>query len=193
MATADGSTPPTRNGDSYSLFSIDNEDGSDELQFRAPIKKQLEAQYQRWKDHDRPSIFKGSAGFYNALPSPVITQFVQTSYDKNDILYVVAMYPVVNFEYLADYESRKMFEIATNSIQKYGPAGLPTIAQPRYLRRFDFPSETNLARHDFTFDEDGPERIQSARALYSLFGPETDMYSREWRKTTLPTSAPLDD
>ena len=112
------------------------------------------------------AILRGSAGYYNALSNPVIKQFVQTSYDKHDAFYVVAMYPVINFEHLAEYESRKSSELAVKAIQKHGSAGLPAIAQARYLRRFDFPSEINLACHDSHLDEDGPERTQSARALY---------------------------
>ena len=117
--------------------------------------------------------FKGTTGFYNALSSPFTYCFSQPSYDGTEFHYIAAMYPVVNFESLAEYNDRKASESDTFSMQKYGSSGLPTIARARYARRFDFPEELTLSRQDYE-NEDSPEKIQSGRALFEFACGDVD-------------------
>ncbi len=129
--------------------------------------------------------FRGTAGFYNALSSPFTQCFSQSLYDGKPLDYFAAMYPVINVENLNDYENRKASETAIISIQKHGSSALPAIARARYARRFDFPEETTLSRHDYENEEDVPERIHSGRALYEFACGDVDTLSLDQNQISI--------
>jgi hypothetical protein len=64
--------------------------------------------------------FQGNNGYYNVLPSPFQTSFTPKSFDGQgipDFRYLGAMYPVIDFEFVADYEKRKRLERFITSMQ----------------------------------------------------------------------------
>ena len=117
--------------------------------------------------------FRGTAGYYNSFANPFTNRILQRSYAGTDLTYLAALYPVVKFEYLDEYESRKISERDISSMQRHGSTGFPAIAQARYSRRFDFPEEVQLHTDDL-HGGDRPERVQSSRALYEFAGGEVD-------------------
>ena len=127
--------------------------------------------------------FRGTAGYYNSLPSPFATCISQRSNGKN-IDYLAAMYPVVKLEFLKDYKTRKVSERDTSFMQRHGRNGFPAIAQARYSRRFDFPEEIQL-RAEAPYGECGPERLQSGRALYEFACGEVDTMGLDEQQTSV--------
>lgn len=127
---------------------------------------------------------QGKSGFYNALPTPFMESFSQKSYDGREFEIHASMYPVVNFEFLTEYENRKSTESSIRSMQRHGPAGYPAIAQSRYSRIFDFPGESQLGGH-LSRDEDCPESVQSARALFEYACGDVDTLSLDRQQTSI--------
>jgi hypothetical protein len=112
--------------------------------------------------------FQGNNGYYNVLPSPFANCFTPKSFDGQglrDFRYLAAMYPVIDFEFVADYEKRKRLERFITSIQHQNRKIFPAISQWRYSRTFDFTEESQL-RAELSQGDVRPERIQSARALF---------------------------
>ena len=128
--------------------------------------------------------FRGTAGYYNSFPSPFTNHILQRSYVGMDITYLAALYPVVRFEHLDEYENRKKSERDIASMQQHGSTGFPAIAQARYSRRFDFPEEINLHADDL-HGGNPPERVQSGRALYEFAGGEVDTMALDRRQTSV--------
>lgn len=127
--------------------------------------------------------FRGTAGYYNSLASPFTSRILQRSYAGVDITYLAALYPVVTFEYLDEYENRKISEREISSMQRHGGTGFPAIAHARYSRRFDFPGE--IALHPDDLHGNPPERVQSGRALYEFAGGEVDTMALDKRQTSV--------
>src|SRR5947207_15548422 len=78
---------------------------------------------------------QGNNGYYNALPNPFSDCFTQKSYngrDFRDFRYLAAMYPVIDFEFVAGYENRKRSERFITSVQQQNRKGFPAICQWRY-------------------------------------------------------------
>jgi hypothetical protein len=112
--------------------------------------------------------FQRNNGYYNVLPSPFANSFTPNSFDGQGLLdfrYLATMYPVIDFEFVADYEKRKRLERFITSMQHQNPKNFPTISQWRYSRTFDFIEESQL-RAESSQGDIRPERIQSARALF---------------------------
>ena len=134
--------------------------------------------------------FRGTAGYYNSFASPFTDRILQRSYAGMDITYLAALYPVVDFEYLDEYESRKISERDISSMQRHGGIGFPAIAQARYSRRFDFPRDITLHADDRHGNP--PERVQSGRALYEFAGGEVDTMALDKRQTSVLESLERD-
>ena len=128
--------------------------------------------------------FRGTTGYYNSFASPFKKHIVQRSYTGQDIAYLAAVYPVINFELLDRYETRKVFERETLFMQRNGRAGFPAICQARYSRRFDFPEEIRL-RAEGPDGGDQTERMQSSRALYEFACGEVDTLALDRRQTSV--------
>lgn len=128
--------------------------------------------------------FQGTTGYYNTLPSPFADSFVQNSFDDRKYTFLAAMYPIIDFEFLINYEQRKLSERSILSVQRHGPNGYPVIAQNKYCRKFDFPEENQLGVELFE-DEDFPERIQSARGLFEYACGDFDTLSLDRQQTSI--------
>jgi hypothetical protein len=131
--------------------------------------------------------FQGNNGYHNVLPDPFADSFTQKSYDGRgvrDFRYFAAMYPVIEFEFVADYKSRKMTEKFITSMQQQNRKNFPTISQWRYSRKFDVAEESNLRTEVFQSDT-CPERIQSARALFEYACGDHDTLKLDARQTSL--------
>ena len=111
--------------------------------------------------------FRGNAGYYNSFATPFANDITQRSYAGEDITYLAAVYPVIDFEFLHEYKARKLSEREILYMQRNGRTGFPAITQARYSRRFDFPEEIQLQPRS-SFRGDGPEVLQSGRALYEF-------------------------
>ena len=133
--------------------------------------------------YDLLPYFCGAAGYYNSLASPFTNRILQRSYAGMDITYLAALYPVVTFEYLDEYENRKISEREISSMQRHGGTGFPAIAHARYSRRFDFREE--IALHGDDLYEHPPEGVQSGRALYEFVGGEVDTMALDKRQTSV--------
>jgi hypothetical protein len=112
--------------------------------------------------------FQANNGYHNVFPDPFADYFVQKAHDSRDFGYLAAMYPVIDFEFVVDYEKRKKAERFVTFMQRQTLSeskGIPSISQWRYSRKFDFSDESTLRTESFQGDS-CPERIQSARALF---------------------------
>ena len=128
--------------------------------------------------------FRGTAGYYNSLATPFTNHISQRSYIGKDIAYLAAMYPVINLEFLKEYKARKVSERDISFMQRHGRTGFPAIAQARYSRRFDFPEEIQL-RAEMPYGGDGPERVQSGRALFEFACGEVDTMGLDEHQTSI--------
>ena len=136
--------------------------------------------------------FQGTHGYFNAFSAPFADVFVQNSYNGQTHEYYAAMYPVIEFEHLGEYESRKRSERFISSIQRQKPQDFPKLSQWRYSRRFDFAEESQLA---LIHGQVPPDRIQSGRALFEYQCGDLDTLSLDARQTTVlegqePNSSP---
>ena len=134
--------------------------------------------------HNVLQHFQGITGYYNTLPSPFTNSFVQSSFDDRNYTFLAAMYPIIDFEFLINYEHRKLSERSILSVQRHGSNGYPFIAQYRYCRKFDFPEENQLDV-GLSEDEDFPERIQSARGLFEYACGDFDTLSLDRQQTSI--------
>ena len=128
--------------------------------------------------------FRGTSGYYNSYATPFTKNIVQRSYTGQNIVYLAAVYPVINFELLDRYETRKIFERETIFMQRSGRAGFPAICQARYSRRFDFPEDIRL-RAEGPDEGDRTERMQSSRALYEFACGDVDTLELDRRQTSV--------
>lgn len=128
--------------------------------------------------------FQGTTGYYNALPSPFTDSFVQKSFDDREYTFLAAIYPIIDFEFLEDYEQRKLSERSIFSVQRHTRNIYPAIAQHRYCRKFDSAGESQR-RVDLSQDEDLPEKIQSARGLFEYACGEFDTLSLDRQQTSI--------
>ena len=128
--------------------------------------------------------FQGTTGYYNNLPSPFADSFVQNSFDDRKFTFLAAMYPIIDFEFLIDYEQRKVSERSISSAQRHGRNGYPAITQHRYCRKFDFAEESQLRVKLFQ-DEEFPEKIQSARGLFEYACGDSDTLSLDRQQTSI--------
>lgn len=128
--------------------------------------------------------FQATTGYYNSLPSPFADSFVKVSFDDRKYTFLAAMYPIIDFEFLINYEQRKLSERSILSVQRHGSNGYPFIAQYRYCRKFDFPEENQLGV-GFSEEEEFPERLQSARALYEYACGDFDTMSLDRQQTSI--------
>ena len=129
--------------------------------------------------------FQGTTGYYNTLPSPFADCFVQNSFDnRRQYTFLAAIYPVIDFEFLKDYEQRKVSERSISSVQRHSRDEYPAIGRYRYCRKFDFAGESQ-PRVDSSQDEDFPEKIQSARGLFEYAYGEFDTLSLDREQTSI--------
>jgi hypothetical protein len=85
--------------------------------------------------------FQANNGYYNAFPEPFTDAFTQNS---GEFRYLAAVYPIIEFEFVQDYEKRKRSERFVTMIQQQSLRGLPGISQWRYSRKFDFIGESTI-------------------------------------------------
>jgi hypothetical protein len=126
--------------------------------------------------------FQGNNGYYNVLPSPFQTSFTPKSFDGQgipDFRYLGAMYPVIDFEFVADYEKRKRLERFITSMQHQNLKNFPAISQWRYSRKFDFTEEIQEPSQG----DIRPQRIQSARALFEYACGDHNTLELDFRQT----------
>ena len=128
--------------------------------------------------------FQGTHGYFNAFSAPFADLFVQKSYNGQTYEYYAAMYPVIEFEYLGEYESRKRSERFISSIQQQKRQDFPKLSQWRYSRRFDFAKEGQFSA-DLFHGQVPPDRIQSGRALFEYESGDLDTLSLDARQTTV--------
>ncbi|OCL02047.1 hypothetical protein AOQ84DRAFT_383087 [Glonium stellatum] len=136
---------------------------------------------------------QGGDGFYNALPTPFTDFFVQKMYNRRDscdFRYLAAMYPIIDFELVVDYEKRKRMEKFIALMQQQNCKSFPAITQWRYSRKFDFAEESQLRAEPFQGDI-YPERIQSARALFEYACGDNDTLKIDLQQTSLLEGAKL--
>ena len=134
--------------------------------------------------HDILQHFQGTTGYYNTFPSPFADYFVQNSIDNREHTFLAALYPIIDFEFLIDYEQRKVSERSVSSVQRHTRDDYPAIGQYRYCRKFDFAGESQLLV-DLSQDEDFPEKIQSARGLFEYACGEFDTVSLDRQQTSI--------
>ena len=134
--------------------------------------------------HNILQHFQGTTGYYNTLPSPFADFFVQKSFDNREYKFLAAIYPIIDFEFLIDYEQRKVSEKSVSSVQRHSCNDYPAIGQYRYCRKFDFAGESRLLV-DLSQDEDFPEQIQSARGLFEYAYGEFDTLSFDRQQTSI--------
>ncbi|MCJ1397255.1 hypothetical protein MMC11_000447 [Xylographa trunciseda] len=134
--------------------------------------------------HKLLSYFQGSRGHYNTSAVPFTELFHQQSYDGEEFEYFAALYPVMNFEFSADYEARKRSERLAASMQEQDRTKYPKISQWKYSRRFDFADE-NHHRVASVPDQDRSEGIHSARGLFEYSCGELDTLRLDLRQASL--------
>lgn len=117
--------------------------------------------------------FQGGNGFYNAFPTPFTELFFQQSFDGGVYEILATIYPVIEFEFVSDYEKRKRAEKVVSKMQPQSPKAYPVISQWRYSRKFDFVGESQLSA-ELSPDDTSPEQIQSGRALFEYSCAELD-------------------
>lgn len=128
--------------------------------------------------HRLLSRFQTGPGWFNSLANPFIgLQQVQGVPEP----VVVAMYPVVRFEFLSAYKRRKNAERLISHAQRHSPDSYPTIARWRYSRKFDTLKDIKMT----TYEESGPEKIESARALYEYSSAELDTLKLDQHQTSV--------
>ncbi|KUJ16671.1 uncharacterized protein LY89DRAFT_684771 [Mollisia scopiformis] len=130
---------------------------------------------------------QGNSGYFNALPNPYTDSFTQKTYDGRSVRafqYFAALYPVIEFQFVDDYNNRKATEKFITSIQKQDLKGFPTISQGRYSRKFDLAEESKF-RSTVLHGDTCPERIQSARALFEYACGDHDTLKLDARQTSL--------
>jgi len=121
------------------------------------------------------------------LPNPFADSFTQKTNDGRnirDFRYFAALYPVIEFEFAADYERRKTTERFIASMQRQNRKNFPAISQWRYSRKFDLAEESHLRATVFQGDT-CPERIQSARALFEYACGDHNTLKLDARQTSL--------
>ena len=128
--------------------------------------------------------FRGNDGYYNVLPDPFADRVIQNLYGAKQVRYLAAMYPVVEFEFVADYESRKKTERFITSMQHENFKNFPSISQWKYSRKFDLAGDSHLQDQGFQGDK-CPERFQSARALFEYACGHNDTLRLDARQTSL--------
>lgn len=128
--------------------------------------------------------FQANDGYHNVFPDPFADSFVQKTHDFRDFRYLAAMYPVIDFEFVLDYERRKKSERFVTLMQQQtlrDSKGIPAISQWRYSRKFDFAEESTLRTESFQGDSCA-ERIQSARALFEYACGDHDTIGLDCRQ-----------
>jgi hypothetical protein len=131
--------------------------------------------------------FQAHNGYHNVFPDPFADYFVQKAHDSRDYCYLAAMYPVIDFEFVVDYEKRKISERFVTSMQRQTLSeskGIPLISRWRYSRKFDFAEESTLRTESFQ-GESCPERIQSARALFEYACGDHDTIELDRRQVSV--------
>ena len=134
--------------------------------------------------HNILQHFQGTTGYYNTLANPFADSFVQNSLDNHEYTFLAAIYPIIDFEFLIDYEQRKVSERSVSSVQRHNRNDYPTIGQYRYCRKFDFAGESQLGGN-LSQDEDFPEKIHSARGLFEYACGEFDTLSLDRQQTSI--------
>jgi hypothetical protein len=121
-------------------------------------------------------------GFFNGL-SPSFTEKFQFTFFDNNCQFFAANYPMISFESVEAYKTRKKSELAIRKIQQQSRDLLPSISRGRYSRRFDLAEET-LFRTEFS-DFFNAEGIQSARALREYQCGDLDTTILDLRQTSV--------
>lgn len=131
--------------------------------------------------------FQANSGYHNVFPDPFADSFVQKAHDFRDFRYLAAMYPVIDFEFVLDYEKRKKSERFVTFMQQQtlrDSKGIPSISQWRYSRKFDFAEESTLRTEPFQSDSCA-ERFQSARALFEYACGDHDTIGLDCRQISV--------
>ena len=128
--------------------------------------------------------FQGNNGYYNVLPTTFFDSFTHPSHTGHSVRYFAAMYPVIELEFVSDYENRKKTELFITSLQEQKRRNLPAISQARYARKFDL-KEESILEAEVRKEDTCPERIQSARALFEYACGDHDTLALDARQTSL--------
>jgi hypothetical protein len=128
------------------------------------------------------NYFLCGPGFFNSLSPSFTKEFHLTLFD-NQCRYFAANYPLIDFESVETYMTRKKSELVIREIQQQSRDLLPSIAQGRYSRKFDLAGET-LFRREFS-DFYNAEGIQSARALREYQCGDVDTTDLDLRQTSV--------
>lgn len=135
--------------------------------------------------------FQANDGYYNIFPDPFADSFVQKTHGGRKFRFLAAMYPVIDFEFVVEYEKRKKSERFVTFMQQQPPGkrkDIPLISRWRYSRKFDFAEESTLRAEPFQSDN-RPERIQSARALFEYSCGDHDTIKLDRRQVSALVSA----
>lgn len=130
------------------------------------------------------NLLQGPLGYHNALAVPFTEDFHPQDFKGKRFSYFAALYPVINYEFMVDYENRKRFERVVPHLQCQDRGGFPVISQSRYSRKFDFTDES-LFQSARQSSRDIPEGIQSARALFEYSCGDLDTLSLDRQQTSL--------
>lgn len=127
--------------------------------------------------------FQGPLGHYNGFAAPFTEYFRQQNYKGEKFCYFAALYPVINYDFEFDYESRKRSEKIVSVIQRQDTTAYPTISRWRYSRKFDATSEISLQPpSEQGFSSAG---VQSARGLFEYSCGELDTLALDLRQASL--------
>jgi hypothetical protein len=124
--------------------------------------------------------FQTGPGFYNSLAPPFLDRY---KLDPCGAI-LVSAYPIVEFDYVDEYEGRKLSEKVAPYLQRQKATDLPSISQWRYSRRFDLVEDIPAAVDVFRQDS-APESIQTSRGLYEYSFPEFETLHLDKKQTVV--------
>lgn len=133
--------------------------------------------------HKLLKYFQCSPGYFNSFPPPFTEELTLKTLRNEECRLFAAIYPVISFEPLEAYLTRKKTERLIRKVQRQSRNLLPLISQWRYSRKFDVAEESRL-RTGFA-DTYGMEGIQSARALFEYECGDLDTKNLESRQTSV--------
>jgi hypothetical protein len=133
--------------------------------------------------------FQGPTGHYNGLASPFTEIFRRRLYDGKELPFFAALYPVIDSEFVNDYERRKTSEKCVSLIQRQTIQACPAITQWRYSRSFDF-AEEGQHQSDLFGGQDMCQSVQSARGLFEYSCGELDTLDLDRRQISLLDQGP---
>jgi len=127
--------------------------------------------------------FQCNPGYFNSFSPPFTEELTLKTLHNKGFRIFAAIYPVISFEPLEAYLTRKTAERLIRKFQRQRRNLLPLISRWRYSRKFDVAEESRL-RAEFA-DTYTVEGVQSARALFEYECGDLDTRDLESRQTSV--------